>query len=686
MKKRNLILAIIWIILLLSLPSAAAYRFVVISDTHLATKNIEPAIEKIINLDPKPEFVIHTGDMIKADNVKSPVNENAWQQVNDEIISPLKEKNIMFFPVRGNHDAGFKERFIDTGDIPKYYYAYSNGIDSMNNNNDLFLFLDGTGFNIEEEQMNWLKSELNSPAKNYKNLFVFSHEPLADLCKPGACTGQLKPNDELVTLFKNAGVTIFFNGHQHFFEKVKYQGINLVTSGYLANYQYIPKSTGIEQKPTFVVVDVNGPNNVQVNAYQKSNGNFDSQFDKQGWADRDLKATLGSDFEPFSLTGTTGAAASTPSKGASIQGELVPEFILVIEENTINIRYEPEGWRFSNEFCTDEEYQIGSNLLDCDLADDPSKLRAFLIGFLGTSSPDDQTFQYGVEKICNHYSNSDSVLFAYGEKIEPKLKEDCIDKINQLKPAEISEENPETHPGEGIGTEVTAEKEIAMTDQLSQVSNCPDCCVIDKIWIENGILLNIQNAIKNLIYTLGGNWLNYKDICEPKTAPTAITKLAPSEYDVLIKQHLTSEMIEAGVTLPVVRSLISHESGFNTYAISTAGCIGLMQICSKSAGSLKVTTCCTMDDEEGKIKQSCTKETAKFGHSWKESLSPNPFKCAPSNDERFNQENNIKRGTEILSACLSQCGDVTGAISCFASGSCIKKADYAKKIISKAAQ
>ncbi len=248
-----------------------SFKFAVLTDTHEASKNTELAIKKVIELN--PDFVIVAGDMVNDD-------AGAWEQVIGEIVTPLGDADIGFFPVRGNHDEGYKDfwegksyvtRSISVnsgGKWPNYY--------SFDYKNNHFVVLDGTGLSIGETQFAWLKQDLENAKGNYENIFIFAHEQLVNLCEEKACSGTMKPHKELVKLFQDTGVTIYFHGHQHFYAKVNYQGINIVNSGYLANYKYTLKSS-VEQEQTFVLAEVHGPSLVTVSALQYP---FDQSFDE----------------------------------------------------------------------------------------------------------------------------------------------------------------------------------------------------------------------------------------------------------------------------------------------------------------------------------------------------------------------------------------------------------------------
>ncbi len=703
-----------------SSSSASSYRFVVISDTHLESVNINPAIEKIISLNPKPKVVIHTGDMIMADKVNSPVPPGEWQQVQTEIISPIKDNNILFFPVRGNHDAGFKEMFNQQ----EYYFF---------NNRDLFFVLDGTGFTIKSKQLKWLKEGLNNAKGLYENIFVFSHEPLADLCEPDACTGQLKPNNELVSLFNDAGVTIFFNGHQHFYDKVNYKGINIVSSGYLAGYQYTPKSTGTKQKPTFVVVDVNGPNDVQVSAYQKSsNGEFEYVPDNTILAGHN-PSNLGPDFEPFSLAGA--AAIAVPSKGASLSAA-VPESIF-----TLNFDKSPaDNLQFKYDDTENQWLVSAACTLKKDITPAPEETSDFIniLTFLGNCEDNDlnviitdsifsgtETFEEGKEALCSYYAEDfikqtlGASLLINGKEILPPIqsvktveeaKLNIVDScLNQTMAAETAEGS--------VAVEEIAEEHEDLSEigegiqEVEETAQAPNSqlCEIDSVWITAGTSLSIEKAVKTLVFTLTG-WQPFDKICKPqsKSLPTPSGtsgggSIPKKDIEELIKKvinddpELIPQHLKEAITPPLIAGIIKAESGFNGLKISTAGCPGFMQICRgkdgkniPGNGEFKTTVCCPTIEEnekEGAIlsdgtskksTQSCTNEIKTHGNVWTQSLYDNQvFACSPSNDDRLDKEKNIRMGILLMVAKAKECKTtVREAINAYRCGPCRETEEY----------
>lgn len=69
-----------------------------------------------------------------------------------------------------------------------------------------------------------------------------------------------------------------------------------------------------------------------------------------------------------------------------------------------------------------------------------------------------------------------------------------------------------------------------------------------------------------------------------RTTTKPPTATAPTRYDDLIQQHATAH----GVSVDLVRAVIQAESGFNPYALSPKGAMGLMQLMPATARELGV--------------------------------------------------------------------------------------------------
>ncbi len=402
-----------------------------------------------------------------------------------------------------------------------------------------------------------------------------------------------------------------------------------------------------------------------------------------------------------------GIAASTPAKGASFSAA-IPESIF-----TLNFDKSPaDNLQFKYDETKNQWLVSATCTLKKGITVSPEETSDFIdvLTFLGNCEDNNlnviitdsifsgtETFEEGKEALCSYYAedsikkNLGASLWIAEKKILPltgiggtdeelrgEIKESCLDQIYMATEGSITAETEiEEHEDLSEIGEGTQEVEGTAQAPNSQL------CEIDSVWITAGTSLNIEKAVKTLIFTLTG-WQPFDEVCKPKAPATGSTTPSgkkyswSSQYDPIINQKLTIDMEKNGFDLNLIKALISHESAFQPQAISTAGCIGLMQICYTSVPSAtplyKKTTCCEAGEDSPK--QTCTSEVKQTKHLWQEGV----FNCNPTNDDRFDPKKNIAMGLELLSKKYAQCNTVDGALSAYASGSCNKRLDYAETI------
>ncbi len=204
------------VLLCISSTAWADFTFVQISDTHVALDQpawngrFNQAIKEINEI--KPDFVIHTGDLL-----------NAWSKENAaEFLRLRKALAAPLFAVPGNHDV------CDIEDWKKDF-----GYDhiSFSKDDTVFIGLNSNLFNkgtdAEKEQLKWFKSELAKSAG--KRIFIFEHSPLF-VNKPddanGAYFGIDNPaRSAVLDLLKAYKVKAVITGHIHSVCNSSFNGI-----------------------------------------------------------------------------------------------------------------------------------------------------------------------------------------------------------------------------------------------------------------------------------------------------------------------------------------------------------------------------------------------------------------------------------------------------------------------------
>lgn len=228
--------------------------FIQITDTHISSDitkrvdescpydNLKHAVDEINGLQPRPHFVIHTGDIADSKGFVP------------EYKNFKKEITRLSVPIRyalGNHDncTNFLQVVLGEKDSGKQYYYYS-----FDQENGHFVVLDSrTGKspgNISEDQLKWLREDLE---KNKDKLtFVFLHHHVMRIqSQPNKLDSLMLQNHQefldIIDRFPN--VKFVVNGHVHLPKTVTKGGKTFICTPSLA-YQFSPVSVKLERVNT----------------------------------------------------------------------------------------------------------------------------------------------------------------------------------------------------------------------------------------------------------------------------------------------------------------------------------------------------------------------------------------------------------------------------------------------------
>src|SRR4028119_1505394 len=137
----------------------------------------------------------------------------------EDIYKPLLDGNVKFYASLGNHDESnqrFYEHFNMKGEE---FYRFTKG-------NVAFYALNSNY--MDKRQVKWLEEELAKDTSQWKIAF-FHHPPYSSGGKHGSSSGV---REIVEPLFLKYGVNAVFNGHEHFYERIKPQkGIYYFISG-----------------------------------------------------------------------------------------------------------------------------------------------------------------------------------------------------------------------------------------------------------------------------------------------------------------------------------------------------------------------------------------------------------------------------------------------------------------------
>lgn len=216
-----------------------------ITDVHIhPDADVPKRAEKCMNLvkQHKVDFFLNGGDSIhdaSYDNVKRERVIEQWAAW-DNCMKRLKDYEV--YSCIGNHDpwwsAPSKEDemygipyVVKRLGIPHNFYSFQK-------KNWHFIILDGNnaGISLGEEQMEWLKSELNKvPAGHH--VLLMSHYPILTVTDSWE-GGQHKDHKELKQLFfqHKDKVKVCLSGHQHLLDRAWYNGVHYFCNGAMSGF------------------------------------------------------------------------------------------------------------------------------------------------------------------------------------------------------------------------------------------------------------------------------------------------------------------------------------------------------------------------------------------------------------------------------------------------------------------
>lgn len=160
------------------------------------------------------DFVLMTGDNIYGDKTPGDYDKKFTQP-----YQPLLKAGVKFYASLGNHDNPNQRFFKDFNMDGKEYYSFKKG-------NVRFFALNSNY--MDAIQLQWLENELKTNDNDWKVCF-FHHPPYSSGKQHGSDKELRKV---LEPLFVKYGVSVVFNGHEHFYERIKpQQGIYYFITG-----------------------------------------------------------------------------------------------------------------------------------------------------------------------------------------------------------------------------------------------------------------------------------------------------------------------------------------------------------------------------------------------------------------------------------------------------------------------
>jgi len=261
MKQRikSMLLVSLWLVGVAQYANALAekppdsFSFVQISDTHIYTSSqaippsfkefkgdenhaerLRVAVKEINRMQPKPAFVIATGDLVHEDVEKG----LTWPNLEGyKLFKEIMEQLTMpWYPVPGNHDQSEAYKKI-LGFPPCYSFDYGNcHFIVLDSNADLPAPWHG---HIDSEQFEWLKADLDK--NKDRPTMLFFHQPMLPI---GDFPGMLLEDEDLVDnadeifelLSKYPRANWVITGHFHVNKLYKHQKVFHVITGQTCSF------------------------------------------------------------------------------------------------------------------------------------------------------------------------------------------------------------------------------------------------------------------------------------------------------------------------------------------------------------------------------------------------------------------------------------------------------------------
>lgn len=130
----------------------------------------------------------------------------------EDPYKPLLDAGVKFYASLGNHDARTQRDYKPFNMGGKLYYSFKAPKEKVR-----FFMLDST-YPVPE-QIAWLEQELRASSDDWK-IVAFHHPPYSSGGRHGS---DLTLRETLEPLFIKYNVSVVFNGHDHFYERIKPQ-------------------------------------------------------------------------------------------------------------------------------------------------------------------------------------------------------------------------------------------------------------------------------------------------------------------------------------------------------------------------------------------------------------------------------------------------------------------------------
>jgi hypothetical protein len=189
-----------------------SYRYVVMGDSRSQWQLWSNMVEHIDSLEPKPAFVINSGDIVP---------DGYIEQYRDYYIPPLLNTRIPFLVAVGNHDTG-------DDDMAREFRYLFGGFDY---GKARYVFFDNASdASSSEKTLKWLDKTLAETPKGYRK-YVTMHKPPKNIQKWAYHAWDDDESKVFTDLMTKHDVAEVYLGHIHAYSTAKLAGVNYTLSG-----------------------------------------------------------------------------------------------------------------------------------------------------------------------------------------------------------------------------------------------------------------------------------------------------------------------------------------------------------------------------------------------------------------------------------------------------------------------
>lgn len=255
--------------------SATKFRFVHFTDTHIqrelkADEGVAKCFGQIAKL--KPDFCLCGGDLV-FDVLET--GKPRAKQLYDMYTEAVKHLDCPVHSSPGNHDhlGVFEKSGVSPADPEYGRKMFEDRIGPLYRSFDHkgwhfitlnTVFIDGRTYKgfVDEEQMNWLKADLEKNGTT-KGVIVMCHIPLMTSVlqvvpewRIVQDTIVVQNSAEVVVLLEKYPVKLVLQGHTHINERVNWKGIDFITTGAVSGNWWKGPRLGFPEG--YAVLDVTG--------------------------------------------------------------------------------------------------------------------------------------------------------------------------------------------------------------------------------------------------------------------------------------------------------------------------------------------------------------------------------------------------------------------------------------------